>query len=96
MDSPWLGLIELFVVLLFALGWGILELFTLRLDKRRKAQASRQGRVTNRRLTSRQARGMRKGSSAWTHLARNRSRDRLSWIAGPDCPRSRVLSSDRA
>jgi hypothetical protein len=41
MDSPWLGLIELFVVLLFALGWGILELFTLRLDKRRRAQVER-------------------------------------------------------
>jgi hypothetical protein len=38
MDSTWLGLIELFVVLLFALGWGILELFTLRLDKRGKSQ----------------------------------------------------------
>lgn len=43
MDSPWLGLIELFVVLLFALGWGILELFTLRLDKRRRAQVERAG-----------------------------------------------------
>lgn len=43
MDSPWLGLIELFVVLLFALGWGILELFTLRLDKRRKAQQAGKG-----------------------------------------------------
>jgi hypothetical protein len=43
MDSPWLGLIECFVVLLFALGWGILELFTLRLDKRRRAQVERAG-----------------------------------------------------
>ena len=43
MDSPWLGLIELFVVLLFALGWGILELFTLRLDKRRKAHGEQAG-----------------------------------------------------
>ena len=43
MDSPWLGLIELFVVLLFALGWGILELVTLRLDKRRKTQGERAG-----------------------------------------------------
>jgi hypothetical protein len=34
-DSPWLGLIELLVVLLFVLGWGILELVGLRLDKRR-------------------------------------------------------------
>jgi len=31
----WLGLIELLVVLLFALGWGILELVGLRLDRER-------------------------------------------------------------
>jgi len=33
----WLGLIELLVVLLFALGWGILELVGLRLDREHKA-----------------------------------------------------------
>jgi hypothetical protein len=33
------GLIELFVVLMFAVGWGILELVTLRMDHRRRAQA---------------------------------------------------------
>jgi hypothetical protein len=38
-DSPWLGLIELAVVLLFALGWAILELVGLRLDRQRKAQS---------------------------------------------------------
>jgi len=32
-----LGLIELFVVLAFALGWGILELLMLRRDKRKAA-----------------------------------------------------------
>jgi hypothetical protein len=32
----WLGLIELFVVLSFAAGWGILELVALRMDRRRK------------------------------------------------------------
>jgi len=31
----WLGLIELFVVLAFALGWGIVELVALRIDRRR-------------------------------------------------------------
>jgi len=31
----WLGLIELLIVLLFALGWGILELVGLRLDRER-------------------------------------------------------------
>ena len=36
MDSPWLGFIEMGVVLLFGLGWGILELVGLRLDRKRK------------------------------------------------------------
>lgn len=37
-DEPpsWLGLIELFVVLLFALGWAIVELVALRMDRRRR------------------------------------------------------------
>jgi hypothetical protein len=30
-------LIELFVVLAFAAGWGVLELVALRMDRRRKA-----------------------------------------------------------
>lgn len=38
MKHSWLGLIELFVVLLFVAGWGILELVTLRMDRRRAAQ----------------------------------------------------------
>jgi hypothetical protein len=33
-----LDLMEMFVVLGFAVGWGILELYTLRLDKRRREQ----------------------------------------------------------
>jgi len=33
---PWLGLIELFVVLSFAVGWGILELVALRMDRHKK------------------------------------------------------------
>jgi hypothetical protein len=32
----WLGFIEMFVVLAFALGWGVLELVALRLDKQRE------------------------------------------------------------
>lgn len=36
--SGGLGLIEMGVVLLFGLGWGILELVGLRLDRKRKAQ----------------------------------------------------------
>jgi hypothetical protein len=35
--SP-LGLIELFVVFGFAIGWGILELVCLRMDKKRERQ----------------------------------------------------------
>jgi hypothetical protein len=34
----WLGFIEMFVVLAFALGWGVVELVTLRLDKERNAR----------------------------------------------------------
>jgi hypothetical protein len=41
MNFPWLGLTEMFVVLLFALGWGILELVGLRLDRKRKAHGEK-------------------------------------------------------
>lgn len=37
-SNSWLGLIELFVVLAFVLGWGILELVGLRLDRQREAE----------------------------------------------------------
>jgi hypothetical protein len=36
-----IGLIEMFVVLAFVLGWGILELVTLGIDKRRAAERLR-------------------------------------------------------
>jgi hypothetical protein len=35
----WGGLIEIFVVLMFAAGWGILELVTLRMDRRRSSES---------------------------------------------------------
>jgi hypothetical protein len=41
MSSPWLGLIEMGVVLLFGVGWGVLELVGLRLDRKRKEEAKR-------------------------------------------------------
>ncbi len=41
MESEWLGLIEMSVVLMFALGWGWLELYTLKLDKRRDEEKRR-------------------------------------------------------
>jgi hypothetical protein len=34
----WGGLMELIIVFAFALGWGLLELYTLRLDRRKRAQ----------------------------------------------------------
>ena len=37
--SDALGLIELFVVLGFALAWGVVELYCLRLDKKKAAAA---------------------------------------------------------
>lgn len=37
MTHAWAGLIELFVVLLFVVGWGILELVTLRIERRKDA-----------------------------------------------------------
>jgi hypothetical protein len=36
MSFSWLGFMEMFIVLGFALGWGILELVTLRMDKERE------------------------------------------------------------
>jgi hypothetical protein len=35
----WLGLIEMFVILLFALGWGVVELVASRFDKKPKAES---------------------------------------------------------
>jgi len=40
-EFGWLGLIEMFVVLMFALAWGCLELYTLRLDRRRAEEEKR-------------------------------------------------------
>jgi hypothetical protein len=41
MENGLIGFVEMFVVLAFVLGWGILELVTLRLDKRRTAERLR-------------------------------------------------------
>jgi hypothetical protein len=38
MKGRWLGLIELFVALLFIGGWFVLEWVVARMDKRRKAE----------------------------------------------------------
>jgi hypothetical protein len=40
-SSPWLGFIEMGVVLLFALGWGIMELVGIRLDRKRGEERER-------------------------------------------------------
>ena len=39
--EEWYGLIELFVVLAFVMAWGVVELYTLRLDKRAAAEAEK-------------------------------------------------------
>jgi len=41
LGGKYYGLIELFVVLLFALGWGVLELVALRLDRRKEERERR-------------------------------------------------------
>jgi hypothetical protein len=40
-SSPWLGFIEMGVVLMFGLCWGVLELLGLRLDRKRKEESER-------------------------------------------------------
>ncbi len=40
-EFGWLGLIELFVALMFVSAWGCLELYTKRFDKRSAEQESR-------------------------------------------------------
>jgi hypothetical protein len=37
----WLGFIEFFVVALFAMAWGVLELLGRRLDKKKEAERAR-------------------------------------------------------
>jgi hypothetical protein len=39
MRPGWLGFIELFVVLMFAIGWGVLELMVLRMERRKARSA---------------------------------------------------------
>jgi hypothetical protein len=41
-SSPWLGFIEMGVVLMFGLGWAVLELVGLRLDRKRKQDHNRE------------------------------------------------------
>jgi hypothetical protein len=43
MDRPWLGFIEMFVVLMFAAGWAVLELAGLRLDRKRREREESAG-----------------------------------------------------
>jgi hypothetical protein len=40
MKHAWLGMIELFVVLMFGLGWAVLEWVVLRMDRRRSREAA--------------------------------------------------------
>jgi len=43
MKHGWMGSIELCLVLLFVLGWGVLELVTARMDKRKQDEADAAG-----------------------------------------------------
>jgi len=45
MQSSLIGFMELFIVLGFALGWAVVELVALRLDKRRKAEEAEQAKA---------------------------------------------------
>ena len=39
MENGFLGFMEMFIVLAFALGWGVLEIVTMRLDRKRMAES---------------------------------------------------------
>ena len=41
MENGFLAFMEMFIILAFALGWGVLELVTLRLDRKRTAEKQR-------------------------------------------------------
>jgi hypothetical protein len=41
MENGFLAFMEMFIILAFALGWGVLELVTLRLDRKRRAERKR-------------------------------------------------------
>jgi hypothetical protein len=41
MENGFLAFMEMFIILAFALGWGVLELVTLRLDRKREAARER-------------------------------------------------------
>ncbi len=43
MKHGWMGSIELCLALLFVLGWGVLELVTARMDKRKQDEAAAAG-----------------------------------------------------
>lgn len=47
MQSSLLGLMELFIVLGFALGFAVIELVALRLDQRRKKEEARRTQENN-------------------------------------------------
>jgi hypothetical protein len=41
MEFSFLGFMEMFIVLAFAVGWAVLELVGLRFDRRRKEEAKK-------------------------------------------------------
>ena len=94
MDS-YLGFIEFFVVALFAMAWGVLELVGRRLDRKKEAERAKQPNSARRSLYF-HARGIRNGSIACTTGILNRSSDRLSCIRITGSPSSFAATSERA
>jgi hypothetical protein len=47
MESSYLALIELFIVAAFVVGWGVLEIVGLRLDKKREREKREAKRETS-------------------------------------------------
>jgi len=94
MDS-YLGFIEFFVVALFALAWGILELVGRRLERSGARKGTEFCSVAIRPGYLR-ARGIRNGSIACTTGILKRSSDRLSCIKVTGLPSNFADTTERA
>lgn len=55
MTGSWLGLIEMGVVFLFAIGWGVVELVCLRFDRQRREREQQAASVPARHPEGQQA-----------------------------------------
>lgn len=55
MSGSWLGLIEMGVVFLFAIGWGVVELVCLRFDRQRREREQQEASAVARHPEGQQA-----------------------------------------